>query len=391
MTEPDDELARATAPRTSTRTRRAATCRRCPDGTIVKVNQTFVPGPGCARDELRRRAALPGPAHARRPDLPRDPLRAAAADAGRGAGDRASRSCAPTARGCRRWSTPCCAATTPGRPQLVRTTVFDATDRRRYERELLRGAPPRAGDRPAAAAQPAVGSAAGRAGARARRRLPPGRQRARGRRRLVRRVLARRGRDGRAGRRRRRRPRDRGGGDDGPAAQRGPRARGDRLGPGPLLEALDRYRPPRGRPDDDPRLRQLDLGSRRLRYACAGHLPPLIVGPGEAPSFAWDGRSRRSTSSARRGPRARGGAARSRRQHGPALHRRPGRAPLAVARRRDGPAARRGRAHRDEAPATLAAALVRALHDPAARRRRVRPRGARVLELAGARGMDLDR
>ncbi len=88
-------------------------------------------------------------------------------------------------------------------------------------------APPGAGDRPAAQPQPAVGQPAGRAGAGGRGRLPPGRQRPRGRRRLVRRVLARRGRDGRPGHRGRRRPRDRRGGDDGPAAQRGARARLD--------------------------------------------------------------------------------------------------------------------------------------------------------------------
>ena len=46
-------------------------------------------------------------------------------------------------------------ATRPGGRASIRTTVFDATDRRRYEQELLRRPAARARDRPAAAAQPA--------------------------------------------------------------------------------------------------------------------------------------------------------------------------------------------------------------------------------------------
>ena len=59
-----------------------------PDGRIAKVNQTFLSWTGYAREELVGRAPVHRPAHRRRPDLPRDPLRAAAADAGLGAGDR---------------------------------------------------------------------------------------------------------------------------------------------------------------------------------------------------------------------------------------------------------------------------------------------------------------
>jgi serine/threonine-protein kinase RsbW len=36
---------------------------------------------------------------------------------------------------------------------------------------------------------------------------------------------------------------------------------------------------------------ELDLGSGSLRFACAGHPPPLIVPPNAEPYFTWDGRS----------------------------------------------------------------------------------------------------
>ena len=84
-----------------------------------------------------------------------------------------------------------------GRPQLVRTMVFDATDRRRYERELLRARRQEQDIAQQLSRSLLSGSLPGRARGRARGRLPPRRGRPRGRRRLVRRVLARRGRDDR--------------------------------------------------------------------------------------------------------------------------------------------------------------------------------------------------
>jgi phosphoserine phosphatase RsbU/P len=35
----------------------------------------------------------------------------------------------------------------------------------------------------------------------------------------------------------------------------------------------------------------VDLATGRLRYACAGHLPPLLLPPDEPPRLLWDGRS----------------------------------------------------------------------------------------------------
>ncbi len=64
------------------------------------------------------------------------------------------------------------------------------------------------------------------------------------------------------------------------------------LRPGALLGALDGY----SRRHDVGRMAtvayaELDLSSGTLRFACAGHLPPVILAPGEAPCFAWEGRS----------------------------------------------------------------------------------------------------
>ena len=55
----------------------------------------------------RRRPALPGPADRRRPDLPRDALRAAAADAGQRARDRRRHRVRRRRAGCPCWSTRC--------------------------------------------------------------------------------------------------------------------------------------------------------------------------------------------------------------------------------------------------------------------------------------------
>ncbi|MBA3748043.1 MAG: SpoIIE family protein phosphatase [Solirubrobacterales bacterium] len=64
------------------------------------------------------------------------------------------------------------------------------------------------------------------------------------------------------------------------------------LGPAALVEALDRY----VRRHGVGRMAtlvyaQLGVGSRRLRYAVAGHPPPLFVTPGKDPCLVWDGRS----------------------------------------------------------------------------------------------------
>lgn len=64
------------------------------------------------------------------------------------------------------------------------------------------------------------------------------------------------------------------------------------LGPARLLESLDRFA------DQVPNAlaatvvyAEIDLGSGTLRFACAGHPPPLIVAPDAEPYFNWDGRS----------------------------------------------------------------------------------------------------
>ena len=62
------------------------------------------------------------------------------------------------------------------------------------------------------------------------------------------------------------------------------------LEPGRLLEALDAYAAaPRGRPDGDVVVRGDRARRGAMRYACAGHPPPVIVEPGRAPRFASDG------------------------------------------------------------------------------------------------------
>ncbi|HEV2857137.1 MAG TPA: SpoIIE family protein phosphatase [Solirubrobacterales bacterium] len=64
------------------------------------------------------------------------------------------------------------------------------------------------------------------------------------------------------------------------------------LPPGPLLEALDAYSD-RHRVGGMATLvyAELDLPSRELRFACAGHLPPVVALAGEEPRLIWDGRS----------------------------------------------------------------------------------------------------
>jgi PAS domain S-box-containing protein len=64
------------------------------------------------------------------------------------------------------------------------------------------------------------------------------------------------------------------------------------LGPADVLEALDGY----ARRHAVWRMAtvvyaELDLGARELRYACAGHPPPVVLAPARGSEFAWDGRS----------------------------------------------------------------------------------------------------
>jgi serine phosphatase RsbU (regulator of sigma subunit) len=139
------------------------------------------------------------------------------------------------------------------------------------------------------------------------------------------------------------------------------------LPPGRLLDALDAY----AERHDVGRMTtlicaQLGVGSRRLRYACAGHPPPLIISPGEEPFFAWDGRSTPlDVSAAADGPRGEA-----------AVTLAPGSTVLLYT---DGLVERRTESltdgmdrllrvaatHRDATAAALVGAVVRALHDPA--------------------------
>jgi PAS domain S-box-containing protein len=64
------------------------------------------------------------------------------------------------------------------------------------------------------------------------------------------------------------------------------------LRPGALLDALDAY----ARRHRVGRMAtvvygQLDVGSGELRFACAGHPPPLVLGADGSPRLAWGGRS----------------------------------------------------------------------------------------------------
>ena len=78
------------------------------------------------------------------------------------------------------------------------------------------------------------------------------------------------------------------------------------LAPGPLLDALDGFvaRHRVGRMTTVA-YAQLDVATGGLRYACAGHPPPILLAPGVAPRLLWDGRSVPLDSVAIGGPRRR--------------------------------------------------------------------------------------
>lgn len=64
------------------------------------------------------------------------------------------------------------------------------------------------------------------------------------------------------------------------------------LPPGDLLEALDSYAA-RHRVGGMSTVvyAELALGTRELRFSCAGHPPPVLAAAGEEPRLAWEGRS----------------------------------------------------------------------------------------------------
>jgi serine/threonine-protein kinase RsbW len=253
-----------------------------------------------------------------------------------------------------------------GRPELVRTTVFDATDRRRYEQELLRARRQERGIAQQLSASLLSGSLPTAPGLEVEVAyhpavsgldvggdwydafwLHPGETVG-----LIVGDVVGRGIDAAATMGQLR------------SAVRALASTG--LGPGPLLDALDAYaeRHEVGRMTTLVCAR-LELASCELRYACAGHPPPVVIPPGEPPCLAWEGRSTPlDVSSAAGGPRP-----------DAALTLAPGSTLLLYT---DGLIERRSEsltdgmdrlleqvgAHRDEPPATLAPALARALRDP---------------------------
>jgi phosphoserine phosphatase RsbU/P len=138
------------------------------------------------------------------------------------------------------------------------------------------------------------------------------------------------------------------------------------LRPGPLLDALDGY----ARRHDVGQMAtvacaQLHLPTRCLRFACAGHPPPVLVRPGERPELLGGGRSLPLDAHAPRAPRDEAAEVLP-----------PGALLLLYT---DGLIERRGQplsagfdrllaevaAQGDRPPAALAPAVVRALRDPA--------------------------
>ena len=81
------------------------------------------------------------------------------------------------------------------------------------------------------------------------------------------------------------------------------------LAPGPLLDALDGFvaRHRVGRMTTVA-YAQIDVTTGELRYACAGHPPPILLAPAAEPRYLWDGRSVPLDSVALRGPRSQSAA-----------------------------------------------------------------------------------
>jgi phosphoserine phosphatase RsbU/P len=64
------------------------------------------------------------------------------------------------------------------------------------------------------------------------------------------------------------------------------------MGPAAAMDALDAYSRRHAVGDLATVVHaQVDLARGTMRYACAGHLPPVVLEPGRAPRFLWDGRS----------------------------------------------------------------------------------------------------
>ena len=102
----------------------------------MRVNATFLRWTGYAREELVGAKRFQDLLSRRRPDLPRDALRAAAADAGR-VREIAVDIVAADGRRLPVLVNSVLVTDEAGEPQVVRTTLFDARERRAYERELL--------------------------------------------------------------------------------------------------------------------------------------------------------------------------------------------------------------------------------------------------------------
>ena len=334
------------------------------DGTIIKVNRTFESWTGLARGELlgrRRFQELLSPGSRIYHETHYAPLlrmqgevRGIAVDLVRAGGGRLPALVTSVLR-----------HDDAGRPQVIRTTVFDASDRRRYEQELLHAQRREqeiarelqrgmlTGELPVAdGLEVGVAYRPGVAGLEVGGDwydsfwLDDGETIA-----LVVGDVVGRGLEAAATMGQLR------------SAVRALASTG--LGPGALVEALDRYSRRHGTGRMTTLIyAQLHLASRRLRYAVAGHPPPLVVVPGAEPCFAWEGRSL-PLDAHRASARPRDEAV---------LVLAPGSAVVLYtdglvesrARRLDDGLDRLLRAvatHRDDAAAELASSVVRALHD----------------------------